>query len=267
MDIYPELLISSNVLKQNSLVYRVWRYLDVNFVYRCQKVFTLDKDMQSKLLRLYPKLTKKNRLEIIPLTIGLSLHARLPRKNNNLLKELNYKIDDLIIGYAGNMGVGHDFSFFEGRAFDFLNLKFCFIGGGHYFNKLKKQNTANGDFKFLPFLPHNRLLEVLSLPDIALISVKSDADALLIPSKFYSYVKYAVPILFIGPSSHPLSKLVKKYNLGYSISNNDLEGFNKILNELDKEKELINFQRNFQVYINSIGTTSLSELFMDGNIE
>ena len=94
-------------------------------------------------------------------------------------------------------------------------------------------------------MPHNRLLEVLSLPDIALISVKSDADALLIPSKFiHTLIRIQY---FIGPSSHPLSKKLKR-QLRYSISNNDLEGFNKILNELDKEKELINFQRNFQVY-------------------
>ena len=43
---------------------------------------------------------------------GYWLHEPVVRSVNKIALELDYRPDDFIVSYAGNMGAGHDFNFF-----------------------------------------------------------------------------------------------------------------------------------------------------------
>ena len=261
LDIYPAVLISSGTLKLNSAFYRIWETFDRIFVERTSKVLTLDKGMKSKLISLYPSLIDEKNIDVIPLELGIHSKAHVKREDNFIAQDLGYNDNDLVIGYAGNLGVGHDFSFLFSREIKLDHLNFIFIGGGAQYPKLKGAFNDNYRFQFRSFYPHESLDCVISLPDISIITIEDNSDSLMIPSKFYSCVAYGVPVLFIGPANHHLAEIVRKFNLGFTVVNGDIRNLNKILVQLNRAELSVAFKTNFNAYIASLNHIDLGRIF------
>jgi hypothetical protein len=261
LDIYPELLISSKVLTSKSTLYRIWRSFDLGFVERSMKVFTLDEGMKDKLISLYPSLKDSRKIGVIPLELGIGHKTRIKRKDNFIARDLGYDEQDLVIGYAGNLGLGHDFSFLFSSEIELDHLKFIFIGGGAQYSKLQDAFSSNHRFQFRSFYPHESLDCVICLPDISIITIDRDAESLMIPSKFYSCVAFGVPVLFIGPESHSVARIIRKFNLGFTVENGDIHRLNKILKQLNRVKLSSEYYDNFNEYITSLNKFDLDRVF------
>lgn len=260
LDVYPEVLISSKILKSDSYLYRVWKFFDIQFVKNSLKLLTLDIGMQAKLVSLYPGLVEGKSIDVIPLGLGINKRVKVARHDNFIAKNLGYIESDLVVGYAGNMGVGHDFSFLKKLNLKQKKLKFIFIGGGNKYPVLKNEFKRNDSFQFRPYFPHQDLSCVISLPDISIITIEEKADTLMIPSKFYSCVEFGLPIFFIGPKNHYLANIINEYNLGFAVENGDIKKMNQILSELDKNNLSKGYEKNFDAFISSLNQVKLEKI-------
>ncbi|MDA8654330.1 hypothetical protein N9M50_04300 [Alphaproteobacteria bacterium] len=261
LDVYPELLISSKVLTSKSILYRIWRFFDIGFVERSHKVFTLDEGMKDKLISLYPNLKNSRKIGVIPLGIGIRNKLKIKREDNFIAHDLGYDERDLVVGYAGNLGLGHDFSFLFSNEIKLGQIKFIFIGGGAQYPKLQEAFSGHHQFQFRPFYPHESLDYVICLPDISIITIDENADSLMIPSKFYSCVAFGVPVLFIGPESHSVARIIRKFNLGFTVKNGDIQQINNVFKQLNTVELSSAYHDNFSAYISSLNKFDFELVF------
>ena len=240
--------------------------MDSKFLQGANCVLTLDDQIRDKLIELHPYLSATGRIEIVPLTLGLKLKESMCIEQNPIALDLRIADRDVVVAYSGNMGIGHDFDMFKQKTSWPEKIKFVFIGGGTAHDELRSLHSDNSQFVFRPFYPHSDLKAVLCLPDLAIISVGRNADALLVPSKFFSYCSYGIPMLFIGPRDHTLAKIISRYELGFVVENGDISTLFNVLNSLDRETLSTGFEIGFSKYIRDVGRADISAIF-GGNPE
>ena len=89
--------------------------------------------------------------------------------------------------------------------------------------------------KFHGFLPYKNLKDFLKNADLFLISFDKIGEY-TIPSRFFEYLGYEIPILCIGPKGIYLEKILKEKNKGFYIGIEEIENSLNIIENLKKEK-------------------------------
>ena len=100
-------------------------------------------------------------------------------------------------------------------------FNFYFVGDGKYKNFLKRNLSSYTNVFFKKSLPEDKFLNFLSKMDIGLISLHYNIKFNNIPGKFFSYLEANIPILLDVKYDQEISKIVKKYKIGFS--NNSIE--------------------------------------------
>jgi putative colanic acid biosynthesis glycosyltransferase WcaI len=135
--------------------------------------------------------------------------------------------------YSGNLGKGHDVATFIAAARRLAReapeILFLFIGDGA--RKPEAQALAQGldNVRFLPYQPHDTLGESLSAADVHLISLREDLAGLLVPSKLYGALAAGRPIIYVGPPSCEVARVVREHDLGWAGRPGDQEGVSRAL--------------------------------------
>jgi len=89
--------------------------------------------------------------------------------------------------------------------------------------------------KFHGFLPYKNLKDFLKKADLFLISFDKIGEY-TIPSRFFEYLGYEIPILCIGPKGIYFEKILKERNKGFYIGLEEIENSLNIIENLKKEK-------------------------------
>ncbi len=112
------------------------------------------------------------------------------------------------------------------------------IGRGEYKKNIQsyiKKHNLYSCVHLLPAIPYPQLLKITSSADIgvALINPNSLSNQLALPNKFFEYAVSGLPVLV---SSLPnIKKYILKYNLGWFIDHNDLQGQVNIIKSLQNK--------------------------------
>jgi glycosyltransferase involved in cell wall biosynthesis len=144
--------------------------------------------------------------------------------------------------YSGNLGQGHDVATFIAAArrlaHEAPEILFLFIGDGA--RKPEAQALAFGldNVRFLPYQPHDKLGESLSAADVHLISLREDLEGLLVPSKLYGALAAGRPIIYIGPPSCEVARVVREHDLGWAGRPGDHEIMSRALLDAVKNPHL-----------------------------
>ena len=144
-------------------------------------------------------------------------------------EQIKHKSDKFRLIYAGNLGRAHTVNIMLDAA-EILKdknaeVEIVFVGNGSRFDYVQEQRAKRHlhNIKFLPYQPPEQLLEVMESGDVHLVSMKDDACGLLVPSKFYSAIAVARPVIFIGPESSEVSEVIKEFEAGLLVSNDSAE--------------------------------------------
>lgn len=193
-DINPDVLIKLGVLK-NPLVIRLSKGLE-KFIYRRAAYITvLSQSFKENLLR---KGVPEHKLAILSNFIDPDFIRPLP-KHNDFRREQGIGSEFLIL-YAGNLGHSKNLQVVL-QAADQLReheeFHFMIVGNGSrkaalvtLAEKLELPNVT-----FLPFQPREKVPEIFAAADLALVTLKERVARDSVPSKVYSYMGSARPIL------------------------------------------------------------------------
>ena len=226
-DIYPEIAIKTEVILKSSLISWVMTLINKLLYKNVSKVIALSSEMKRFIAE--ERKLSSDKIEIIPnwaTEENLSMNITKKKFNN--------------ITYLGNMGIAQDLdTIIEGIKMVSKidnSIRFSFAGHGNQKYKIEelsnKYNLKN--VHVFPFLEGEELLDLMSKSDAFIVSLKNELSGLAVPSKFYTYLKTGKPIISIMNSENDISKEIVDYNIGYSVSNGDTEGFTKaILNVLN----------------------------------
>lgn len=152
-----------------------------------------------------------------------------------------YTSDDLVVGYSGNLGRGHDYQVVIDAAAALAvhpRIRFLMVGSGAAMVACREQVARLGlsNVQFQPYQPFERLAETLSVPDIHWVTLKPDLEGLLLPSKIYGIAAVARPFIFIGAPDGEQAVLVRQWDAGFAVTPDDSAGLVALLTAIDADR-------------------------------
>ena len=237
-DVWPDCLIQVNKLRSRLLI-SFSRILE-KIQYRiAKKIIVLSPGMR---LNLENKGVKPEKIEIIANWADTDNVKPLPQKNDFFYAQ---KLEDVfVVLFAGNHGY---ISALENviETADLLKdnpeILFLLAGEGSVKKDLIRQVEGKKlqNVRFLSTQPEQQWLEMLAAADLALVSLRSDLAGLNVPSKVYTLMSAARPILANVPEKSEVAALVINAKSGIICRPDDPEDLAKHILEAREKPELL----------------------------
>lgn len=218
-DIFPDSLVNSNLTHKDSILWKIGRKLE-NFTYRhADKIIVISQSFKKNLLA---KGVSEKKIEIISNWIDLESVHPVERKDNKLIDEFNLDPRKFFVVYAGNFGASQGADIIlkvADQLKEYDDIQFLILGGGAEFDKAKKTVADNQMSNVIihGLLPSNRISEVYSLGDIALITCKKGVGKAGMPSKTWSIMACNTPIVASFDTGSELDDILSSANAGICI--------------------------------------------------
>jgi glycosyltransferase involved in cell wall biosynthesis len=268
MDIYPDIMEVTGLIKKGSLISRFLRALNRFDFRHIDHLISLDAAMQDRLLSQYAAADGKPTHSIIPTWERVEDFPNTS-SNANLIPHGPFTKDNpLVIIYTGNAGWGHDFEPVIGAAKELQEqpVAFHFTGGGKQTAWIKDQITKDNlaNIHMHGFLPHQQLCHWLSKAHLSLITLRYDCSGIMSPSKLHSYLAMGLPVIYIGPPNTNVETAISKAKCGFTISPGDSKALvNTVLSCLHNPDIIPDLSRNASAIF--ISTDSSIPCFRDFN--
>ena len=206
-EVYPDILgINSGI------VYNVLSKIE-HFIYNNSQAITTIDDIFYNTIK--PRFVDDAKLSIIPNFVDTDLY-RPVSETSNLDSSLFANNNHLKLLYAGNIGMAQDWDTLIELAKLSLNrdIDYYVIGEGVKLNYLKdnieKYNLSN--IFILPYQPRERMPEIIAFSDIQFIFMEPEIAAQGFPSKVYTIMACAKPLIVCSPEVSPIVNFLK--NIG-----------------------------------------------------
>ena len=249
-DIHPDTLIASGLLKEKSVISKLWRKINKAVWENSIAVYTIGDVMGERLARNFdPSKTILKKVGVIPPWADTDLIQPLNKNDNPLAVSLNQQ-NYITVLYSGNMGISHDIeSILEAAKLlkEHKKIRFLFIGEGHKwktaFDFVKVNNLSS--VQVLPFQPEENFPFTLALGDISLVTLNIGVESLMVPSKLYYYMAAGSAIIGICKGDNDLRRSLQKVNAGIIVDpQNPVELANNILKLANDEDLLFQYKLN-----------------------
>ena len=234
-EIYPDLLINKGYLDSPVLI-GILKKLE-KFIYNySSSVVTIDDFFYKKL---YHRFRDPTKLEIIPNFVDTDFYK--PIKNFKLpngFKDNN----KIIVGYAGNIGYFQDWEplLYAANLLKDANIEFWIIGEGvstsYLHGELHSKELHN--VILYPYQKQVDIVKIINRIDIHFISINKDLEQEGLPSKIYSIMACAKPLIVTAGKNTPINEFLSKYRCAIQITENYNSGFFDAIKRLYNDKSL-----------------------------
>ena len=236
-EIYPDLLINQGNLK-SSLIINLLKKFEKIIYNNSDAVITIDNIFYSTIL---PRFSDSRKLHIIPNFVDTDLYK--PLKNQQLLPKIfcedNKKIKIL---YAGNIGFFQDWEpvLYAAKELSGENLEFWIIGEGVQKAYLEKEvrdhNLTN--VRIFPYQRRELIPIINNYADIHFVAINRQMELEGFPSKVYTIMACAKPLIVIAGKKTPLYNFLKGKNCAELIYSDRNVNFTNAIRKLANQKEL-----------------------------
>jgi colanic acid biosynthesis glycosyl transferase WcaI len=236
-EIYPDLLINHLNLN-SSLIIRLLKRFEKIIYNNSDAVVTIDSVFYSTIL---PRFRDSKKLHIIPNFVDTDLYK--PLKGQQLLPavfgEVNKKIKIL---YAGNIGLFQDWEpvLFAAKELSGENIEFWIIGEGVQKPYLEKevcnQNLTN--IRIFPYQKREHIPIINNYADIHFIAINKQMEREGFPSKVYTIMACAKPLIVITGEKTPLFTFLKDKNCAEIITTDRNVNFTDVIRKLANDDKL-----------------------------
>lgn len=221
-DIFPDSLVNSNLTNKGSILWKMGRKLEDFTYFHADKIIVISQSFKKNLLS---KGVAESKIEIISNWIDLDSVHPVDRKDNGLIGEFCLDPGKFFVVYAGNFGAAQGADIVIKAAIElqeYKDIQFVIFGGGPYFEDVKKQ-AKNLDNVFIhKLMPQNRISEVYSLGDVALITCKKGTGNAGMPSKTWSIMACNTPIIASFDTDSDLAEVIKNSSAGICVNPEDV---------------------------------------------
>ena len=223
-DLFPEVAMALQLRGFNSVTANILQWMRNRSLHRAVMNVVVGEEMQSRLIK---ENIPAEKIRVIHNWADGELIQPLARDNNPLVREWGLQ-DKFIIGYSGNLGRGHEFATILAAAEnlkDYQDIVFLFIGGGENLERVRfeQRQRALNNIIFKPYQQREMLGLSLGLPDIHLITLRSEVTSLMVPSKFYGIAAAGKPVLFIGGGQCEIAQIIRETGCGDCIEAGEVD--------------------------------------------
>lgn len=241
MDLNPDQVIATGVMKPTSLPVRALDWLNRRILNNAAQVVALDRFMADRLrakLEASPKklAALETKLHTIPPWPMLEVEENVPHATNPFREKHNLG-DRRVIMYSGNHGLTTPVDTLVDAALrlrDDPRLMFVFIGAGAG-KEVVDRAIAEHQPPNLLSLPYQPLAEIkysLSAADAQVVLMNERLVGIVHPCKVYGAMSVSRPLLYFGPRPSHITELLDAGDIGWQGVQGDVDGAVTILQEI-----------------------------------
>ena len=222
-EIYPDLMIEEGGLK-SGLTISFLKWME-RFVYnKSDAVTTIDEIFYNTIVS---RFKDKSKLHVIPNFVDTDIYKPIDKSTLSLNKELFPDTDSIKIMYAGNIGFAQDWDPLVALAVELRNdkVEFFVIGEGAEKERLlqEKANKQLDKLHILPYQPREMMPSLLAYSDIQFIFMSPDTEGHGFPSKVYTIMACAKPLVVISGKNTPIINFLKDKECAYLLTERNLQ--------------------------------------------
>ncbi len=216
-DIFPDSLVTSGICGENSFLMKIGHAME-NFTYRnADHIITITDDMKANIVK---KGVPEDKISVVRNWIDTDKVKHVPRESNILFDELKLSRDNFNVVYAGNLGKVQGVDVILKAASlmkDYSDIKFIIFGNGSEEDNLKKIVNDNhlDNVLMFPLQPIERVSEVYSMADIAVISCTPGTGGSGMPSKTWTIMAAGVPIIASFDMPSEMERTIEEAECGF----------------------------------------------------
>lgn len=236
-DIYPDVLTRLGILRNPHLV-RLIERVEKFFYDRSSWVSVLSEGFKENLVS---KGVPQDKIAVIPVCVDVEFIRPLPHENE--LKKRWGLANKFVVLYAGNIGLSQGLETVL-HAANLLSLYpdivFVLVGEGATKPALqaKAEELGLSNVKFFPFQSPEDVPLVYSLADICLIALKRNIIVESVPSKTYTIMASARPIVATVDRNTEVGSLLEKAECGLCVEPENPEALASTILQLYKDDAL-----------------------------
>lgn len=216
-DIFPDSLVSTELTKKGSLLWKIGRKIEDYTYQNADKIIVISEGFKRNILA---KGVPKEKIEVISNWIDLNSVHPVSREENKLLSEFPIDPTKFLVVYAGNFGASQGADIILKAAEKLKgqpDIQFVIFGGGAYFEEAKRTAETLDNVFVHDLMPADRISEVYSLGDVALITCKPGTGNAGMPSKTWSIMACNTPIIASFDTDSDLADVIRDSKAGVCV--------------------------------------------------
>jgi colanic acid biosynthesis glycosyl transferase WcaI len=140
--------------------------------------------------------------------------------------------DETVVMYAGNVGFSQSLTLMISAAKHFPDVIFVINGEGAARDHLEKMSAGITNIRFANYQPRERVSEVLASGDIHVVPLRAGLGAVSVPSKTYSILAAARPVVAAIDSGTEVTRILANSGAGIAVIPDSEPEFVSALGEL-----------------------------------
>lgn len=247
-DIFPDSMINAGMSHEGSILWKIGRKMEDNIYRHADKIIVISEGFKRNIIA---KGVDENKIEVISNWIDLDSVHPVNRSDNKLIIELGLNPKKTIVVYAGNFGAaqGADIVLKAASVLrDNKDIQFVIFGGGAYFEEAKKASENLDNVVIHELMPQDRISEVYSLGDVALITCKTGTGKAGMPSKTWSIMACNTPIIASFDTDSDLAKVIHDSGAGICVEPENIDKLVEAIINISNNKQY-DFNRNIRDYV------------------
>ncbi len=218
-DVFPDSLVTTGLTKKGSILWKIGRKIE-NYTYRsADKIIVISESMKQNILE---KGVPEDKIVVIPNWIDTDEVRPVAKEENKLYEEFGISREKFTVLYAGNFGAAQGADVVLKAAEQLKehgDIQFVIFGGGAGYAAAQKTVEDKGLTNVIinKLLPQDRVPEVYSLGDVALITCKKGVGNSGMPSKTWSIMACNTPIIASFDTDSELAEILKCSETGSCV--------------------------------------------------
>ena len=248
-DIFPDSMVNAGMTKYNSFLWKIGRKLE-DFTYNhAKRIIVIGKGFEKNIIE---KGVDKSKISVITNWIDLDDVVPVSKCDNVLYKDLRIDENKFTVLYAGNFGSlqGADIIVNAARQLkDFKDIQFVVFGGGPLFENAVEMANGLVNIHMNKLMPLNRISEVYSMGDVAIITCKKGTGKAGMPSKTWSIMACNTPVIASFDIESDLADIIKESNAGECIEPENVDSLcEAIIRMYNKKNRTLNLRSYVKDY-------------------
>lgn len=234
-DIFPDSLVGAGLAKKDGLLWKIGCW-GSNITYKySDKIIVISEDFKQTLIN---KGVPVKKIHVVYNWVDEKLVIPIDKCDNPFYKELGLDRNKFRVVYAGNLGNAQNIDIIINaaeRLKDNSEIEFVIFGSGGLESDIKKRIAEQKleNVKMLPLQPPAKVSCVYSLGDLCVVSCKVGFGGSAMPSKTWSILSTARPVL-ANFDEGELKHLLENNDCGIYTKADDVDGMVNAILEASK---------------------------------
>ena len=231
-DIFPDSLVTAGICSEKSPLMKVGSWMEC-FTYRhADVIITISDNMKENVLR---KGVPPEKVAVVRNWIDTDKVKPVAREDNRLFDELNLPREQFYVVYAGNLGKvqGVEVIIEAARLLkDHLDIQFVIFGNGSEEESVKKLGADLSNLSIFDLQSIERVSEVYSMGDVAIIPCKPGTGGSGMPSKTWTIMATGTPIIASFDLGGEMEQMMREADCGFCVEAGNAEKLSDAILEL-----------------------------------